>query len=98
MGGELSTCIFKIPSSPAMPRTTVLCFYCNAIFLFFYKKKHGFVAILKYLARAVPFETFLWPQPKIFQDGGTRNVDSLLETTTLGLGELQGLGIQKKIA
>ena len=77
-----------------MPRR----FYVFIAMLFSYsfiRKKHGFVAILKYLWHSsIPFETFLWPQPKIFQDGGTRNVDSLLETTTLR--ELQGLGIEKK--
>ena len=36
---------------------------------------------------------FLWPQSKSFQDCGTREVDSLLETAS---GELQGLGIKKK--
>ena len=95
MGGELSLHL-KIPSSPAMPRR----FYVFIAMLFSYsfiRKKHGFVAVLKYLWHSsIPFETFLWPQPKSFQDGGTRKVDSLLETTTLGLGELQGLGIEKK--
>ena len=79
-----------------MPRR----FYVFIAMLFSYsfiRKKHGFVAVLKYLWHSsIPFETFLWPQSKSFQDGGTRKVDSLLETTTLGLGELQGLGIEKK--
>ena len=96
MGGELKAHAFLKFTAPLPCHERRFYVFIAMLFSYsFIKKKHGFVAILKYLARAVPFETFLWPQSKSFQDCGTREVDSLLETAS---GELQGLGIKKKIA